>query len=98
MRFEPMGGCGSYLRGYIILEVGLPEKRPNCQYCTMVKYEEAFNRYSCRAVFNRYWIHDPFHGRPEWCPIEWTDNNDFNDFMNNQNKPTGGNKYESDNQ
>lgn len=69
MKFDHLGECGAYLRGAVVIEIGLPAKAPYCQYCPLAKYEEAFRRYSCRAVRGDNWIFDPFHGRPEWCPL-----------------------------
>ncbi len=71
MKFESLGECGSYLRGVIVLDVSLPEKVPFCQYCPMCKYEESMRRYSCRAMQGKEWIFSPFSGRPQWCPIQF---------------------------
>ena len=61
-------GVSFYTRGYAGVDVFFPMGEEACKWCRLfLRYEENFNRYSCRLTDD--WIPDPFHGRGQRCPL-----------------------------
>lgn len=71
MSFKSLGGVKKYRHGTCTLHISLPGQAQCCNYCEMLRYNEAFKRYRCAAVREENYVLDPCSGIPEWCPVKW---------------------------
>lgn len=62
------GGIGSYTKMQLKTELYFPENKVCCQYCRLFcRYEDAYNRYSCRLTDE--WLLDIKGGVGHLCPL-----------------------------
>ena len=61
-------GIRFYTARTATIDVYFPEGHEACQFCRLFcRYEDSFNRYSCRLTDE--WLLDPFHERGRLCPL-----------------------------
>jgi len=65
--WESLGECSSYIVGKAMVIIPLPEKKPVCQYCPQIRYQQAYDRHHCGLTSE--WLMDYKRERGRECPL-----------------------------
>jgi hypothetical protein len=60
-------GVTSYVHATATIDIYFPDGQVKCKFCQQIRFEEAYQRYSCRLTGE--WLLSPFTGIGPRCPL-----------------------------
>ena len=74
MIWESLGACDAYLTATAEIKIHLPKKKPFCQYCEQVRYQQSYDRHYCGLTGD--YLMDIKKERGVLCPLKFEKENE----------------------